>query len=455
MGRIVSVGLLAQKVPALLLRRIGCTVILIAVVSTARADPLRIYHIDVEQGDSTLLVSPSGSTLLVDSGKNGHGSRIKAVMDQAGVSRIDHFVATHYHEDHYGGIDDLVGLGITVGVSYDRGDKQFLPPSKLSEDTFIDYQSAVGQNARHIMRGETIPLDPDMSVTCISSGGTVLSETNPQAGADENDMSVSLLVLFGGFRYFVGGDIEQTTEGKIADRDLVLDVDVYQANHHGSHTSSSQPFMEDLKPSVVIISNGSTSRYQHPRQTTLDTYANLSPTPVILQTNKYLAGGDKAGNVVDTFIADPETSDTDGTILVAVDLAAGSYTVTYPNQTRTFAIKAGVGVAMTGASVVIDSLLPNPVGSDRDLEEVTLRNKGTNSVELAAWRLQDESGRVWPLVSLGTLAGGQSATISRNAMPMSLDNDGDEILLFDANNAERDRFRYTSSVEGIRIETGH
>ena len=76
-------------------------------VQTANAQTLKIYHIDVEQADATLVISPSGKTLLIDSGKNGHGSRIKAVMQKAGISRIDHFVSTHYHEDHYGGIDDL------------------------------------------------------------------------------------------------------------------------------------------------------------------------------------------------------------------------------------------------------------------------------------------------------------------------------------------------------------
>ncbi len=63
----------------------------------ATAQTLRIYHIDVEQADATLFVSPSGKTLLVDSGKNGHGSRIKAVMDEASVTDIDFFVNTHYH----------------------------------------------------------------------------------------------------------------------------------------------------------------------------------------------------------------------------------------------------------------------------------------------------------------------------------------------------------------------
>jgi beta-lactamase superfamily II metal-dependent hydrolase len=117
-------------------------------VSFSWAKNLRIYHIDVEQGAATLFVSPGGRTLLVDSGKNGHGARIKAVMDQAGVTQIDHFVNTHYHEDHYGGIDELPrDLNITIGQAYDRGDKQFLPASKLNEARFRDYQDNEGVKA--------------------------------------------------------------------------------------------------------------------------------------------------------------------------------------------------------------------------------------------------------------------------------------------------------------------
>ena len=137
-------------------------------VSAAQA--LRIYDIDVEQAAATLIVSPSGHTLLVDSGKNGHGPRILAVLQAAGVASIEHFVATHYHEDHYGGIDDVVRAGIPVKVAYDRGDKDFLPTSTTSNGTFKDYQTAVGSRAKHLIRGDTIPLDSAMSVLCISSG---------------------------------------------------------------------------------------------------------------------------------------------------------------------------------------------------------------------------------------------------------------------------------------------
>lgn len=419
--------------------------------SPGRAQTLRIYHIDVDQGDATLFVSPAGRTLLVDSGKNGHGARVKAVMREAGVTRVDHFVATHYHEDHYGGVDELaLDPEVVIDRAYDRGDKAFLPAEKLSGPVYVAYDTTVGEGAAHITRGMTIDLDPAMLVTCIASGGVVLGEVDPVHGAEENDMSVALLVQFGDFRYFVAGDIEHTTEEKIALGDLVLDVDAYQANHHGSHTSSSLAFVQDMRPTVVVISNGNHGGFRHPRQHTLNTLAGLDVPPTVFQTNKYLKGG-IGGNVGDAFIADLDPEGSEGTILLTVDAGAETYTVSYRGQSHTFQVKD----RGTAPRVVIESLLPDPVGSDRELEEVTLRNDGSASVSMDGWLLQDESGRVWALVSLGTLAPGESATIRRQGMPMSLNNGGDEIRLLDASHEERDRFRYGATAESVVVQTGH
>jgi beta-lactamase superfamily II metal-dependent hydrolase len=424
-----------------------------AIVPFASAEALKIYHIDVDQAEATLLISPSGNTLLIDSGKNGQGSRIKAVMQQAGVSKIDHFVSTHYHEDHYGGIDDLANDSeITIGEVYDRGDKAFIDQDRLESDTYKDYHNSVGKDAEQLRRGHTIPFDSEMAVTCFAHGGVVLSEPDPpEPGNDENDMSIALLIQYGDFRYFIGGDIEDKTEKKIAERDLVNDVDVYQADHHASDTSSAAELMEDLKPSVIIISNGNNANYEHPRQTTLDRYDSLDPKPVVFQTNKYLKGGD-GGNVADEFIADLESVDKDGTILMNVDKAAGNYKISYRNLSHTFQIK---NRGNQPSAVVIESFLPNPDGSDRINEEVTLRNDSGSAASMEGWTLEDESGRIWALVSLGNIDSAQSETIRRNGMAMSLNNSGDKISLFNANHLLVDHFTYTGSQRGVWIQTGH
>src|SRR5688572_23816640 len=245
------------------------------------AQTLRIYQIDVEQADAALLVMPNGKTLLIDSGKNGQGQRVRDVMTQAGVTQIDAFVATHYHEDHYGGIDELVNAGVPVLESFDRGEKACcLPESKRNEQTFKDYQAAVGEDAIALRPGDRITLDPLVTITCIAAGGAVMGQGEEGEPADEeNDMSVVLLVAFRGFKAFYGGDSEAPTEARIAAHDLALNVDLYKASHHGSHSSSSPALMQELSPSVVVISNGNHGTFKHPRQVTLDTYMALTPAP--------------------------------------------------------------------------------------------------------------------------------------------------------------------------------
>ena len=376
-----------------------------------------------------------------------------SAINEAGVTQIDAFVCTHYHEDHYGGIDALINNHqVAVLESYDRGEKNHIPASKRNSTTFLGYNNAVGEDAMILRPGDEIIFDPEIRVTCISSSGVVIGEENPTTGVDENDMSISLLITYGNFTYFIGGDIEHETEEDITSRDLIMDIDVYQANHHGSHSSSLQEFMEDLSPTVIVISNGSHGTYHHPRQTTLDLYSLLAGSPIVFQTNRCLAGS-PAGNVQNDRIGDPETSDEDGTILVEVDNTAGTYIVSLRGSVyETYQIKGGGG---PNISVVIESLLPNPQGQDRQFEEVTIRNNGAQAVSMAGWILRDRSNRDWDLSSLGQVDPNQSGTIRRDGQRMSLNNSGDEIWLLDATGFERDRFEYSGSEEGVVIDTEH
>lgn len=121
-------------------------------------------------------------------------------------------------------------MGVSVLESYDRGDKECcLSDEKKEEVTFIDYQAAVGEDAIELRASHLINLDPMVTITAISSGGRVMGQADNSTGVDENDMSVSLLISFRGFKAFYGGDIEQPTEAKIAALDLVTDVDLYKA----------------------------------------------------------------------------------------------------------------------------------------------------------------------------------------------------------------------------------
>ncbi len=213
--------------------------------------------------------------------------------------------------------------------------------------------------------------------------------------------------------------------------------------------------MNDLKPTVIVLSNGNDANYMHPRLVSLQTYAVLVPATTVFQVNKCFRPAPCA-NVPDAQIADPETTDTDGTILTTVTGTSNTFTLAYGSTSRPFTIKTPINptpLAPATPGIVITKLLPNPVGADEQAESVTIQNKGSVAVNLFGWKLEDRSGATWSLT--GSIAPNQSRTFKRNGQAMSLNNAGDEIVLRDAGDEERDRFAYAASTEGAVVNTGH
>ena len=103
------------------------------IIPVLHAQNLKIYQIDVEQADATLIIAPNGKTLLIDSGKNQHGKRIETILKQENIRQIDVFVCTHYDEDHLGGVDEIARNGTYKIVKvFDRGEKdQYIKLKKV------------------------------------------------------------------------------------------------------------------------------------------------------------------------------------------------------------------------------------------------------------------------------------------------------------------------------------
>jgi beta-lactamase superfamily II metal-dependent hydrolase len=293
----------------------------------AGASDLRIYFPDIEQGSSILVVSPSGKALLIDGGTGikeveDHVEEfINDLIDAGVVSSLDYTVATHYDEDHIGRMENvfqLVPLDSSA-VAYDRGEDGGTP----STFAYGDYEFGAEQlNRTTITPNTTIDLGSGVTVRCyvvnaeLPDTSTVdLTGTSQQ----ENARSVGMVVSYGDFDVWIGGDLTGNALKSVAEVEqeaatFVGDVDVYTFNHHGSETSSTTDFLEVLKAELGIAQMSASNSFGHPRATVvqdfLDTEDSNSQTPIFIQQNPGNPEDEDSDDDLADAIADCD--DTDG-----------------------------------------------------------------------------------------------------------------------------------------------
>jgi len=287
---------------------VGLVVFLLSIsCQYAVGQTLKIIHIDVGQGDATLIIGPTGKTLLFDSGPTGSGTKLKQIMDANSLTSLDYFVAGHYHADHIGAIDELLAAGIPLMIaSYDRG-------GSYSTQAYTDYVTAVGVKRTTLSLGQVIDLGGGVTLEAVAvdgrTPGGVVSVKGSDGVVDENARSISLFVLrYGTFDYLISSDLtgggitggvtKPDIESKVAA--YVGDVDLVHINHHGSNTSTNAFWVSTLKAEQSVISMGDNNPYGHPTQATLDRLTNSSNMINIWQTttgkggtsSKVRVGGD-------------------------------------------------------------------------------------------------------------------------------------------------------------------
>jgi beta-lactamase superfamily II metal-dependent hydrolase len=236
-------------------------------------DHLLIYAIDVEGGQSTLMVSPSKTSLLVDTGWPGNNGRdadrIVAAMKDAGITKIDHVLITHFHVDHVGGVPNLVQK-VQVGEFLDHGVNR--EDSDITRHDYAAYVKAIGNTPRRTVKpGDTIDI-PGLSTIVIAADGEhikavpgVTPTPNPYCASEpkwdldttENPRSAGILVQFGQFRFLDLGDLTKAKEiPLVCPQNLIGHVDLYLVNHHGFNLSNSKAFVDAIAPRVAMMDNG-------------------------------------------------------------------------------------------------------------------------------------------------------------------------------------------------------
>ncbi len=259
-----------------------------AVVTLAAAKTLDIYFIDVEGGQATLIVTPESESLLVDAGFPGEGTfeakpgeadrgrdavRIAAAAREAGLSRIDYLLITHFHADHDGGVVELARM-LPIRTFIDHGD---VPPEaeETSRGTLKMFRAyaAVREKGRHLQPkpGDRLPLK-GVEATVVSAACEILAKPMPGAGAitpgcpasapaaqepNENPRSTGFMLRYGAFRFLDVGDLTgEPLFGLVCPIDRIGLVDVYLVAHHGGADAADPATFAAFKPRVAVINNG-------------------------------------------------------------------------------------------------------------------------------------------------------------------------------------------------------
>ncbi len=237
---------------------------------------LEVYFVDVEGGQSTLFVSPSGQSLLVDTGWPGgrDAGRIASVAKLAGVSQIDYLVLTHYHADHAGGVVELAGL-IPIKNFVDHGPS--MEEARNVPQNYAAYLTVRGKG-QHILAkpGDKLPIQ-GIDVQVISAAAETITKPLPGAGAPnplctdfvpkdetldplvggENKQSVGMVISLGKFRMVDFGDLTWNKEHDLAcPNNLIGAIDVYVVSHHGQDISSLPMLVHAEHPRVAVMDNG-------------------------------------------------------------------------------------------------------------------------------------------------------------------------------------------------------
>ncbi len=223
---------------------------------------LSVHYIDVGQADSCLVCLPDGKTMLIDAGNNSDGDDVVGYLHNQGVNRIDFLVGTHPHSDHIGGLDDVI-------KAFDIG-KFYMPRVINTTQTFEDVLDAADA------KGLTINTAKD-GVRIYSDGETAIDIVAPCKDEYEslNNYSAVVLLKYKDASFVFTGDAETESENEIT---ADIKADVLKIGHHGSSTSSSERFLNRVKPSFAVISCGTDNSYGHPHRETLDKLQRMGVT---------------------------------------------------------------------------------------------------------------------------------------------------------------------------------
>jgi competence protein ComEC len=328
------------------MRIAALTFLAILALSTplAARKTLEIYFVDVEGGQATLFVTPSGQSLLIDTGWPGNAfrdaNRIVQAAKLAGVKKIDYLLITHYHVDHVGGVPQIAAK-LPVGTFIDHGPNR--EESNSTRVGYEDYLKAMG-SAKHVIvkPGDHLPIK-GIDAVVVSADGHVIDQALPGAGQpnsfcanvhpkepdpSENARSVGVVMTFANLKIVDLGDLTWNKELELmCPNNKLGQADIDIVSHHGLDQSNSPALVHALAPRVAIMNNGKK------KGASPDAWdvVKSSPGLVNLWQLHFADAGGKEHNVPDPFVANIDEADTGFYLKLTIE-PDGKFTVFNPRN---------------------------------------------------------------------------------------------------------------------------
>jgi competence protein ComEC len=258
---------------------------------------VRILDVGPINGDSILITSPSGKTVLIDAGDTTKGKAVVDTLKRNNIQQLDYFIATHPHPDHIGGAAEVFKavkvLNVIDNAQPPSVPQQAAPPQKQANTKkpappsntkssktvsltkfYDDYKAAVSSSGAHYENakpGTKYDLGGGALLTILAPSEPFFTRDKMTTGGNEaNANSIVARLDYGAFSMMLAGDAEEQTEHRLLTKELDLRSRVLKIAHHGSKYASSSDFLKRVQPEVAIVSCGAWNRYGHPSQAVLD-----------------------------------------------------------------------------------------------------------------------------------------------------------------------------------------
>ncbi|WMT42473.1 ComEC/Rec2 family competence protein [Paenibacillus sp. D2_2] len=220
---------------------------------------LRVIFLDVGQGASQLLISPSGKTMLIDAGNNDREQQVVDDLHAYGIDHLDIVIGTHPDADHIGGLDRVID-DFPVGAVY-------MPKIQSNTKTYESLLRSIKNKGLKVKTAQAgVRLDWDEEVSAEMVAPVMVSD-------DTNNMSAVVRIAYGDSSYLLTGDAERESEQAMLSSGRELQADVMLVGHHGSKSSTSPAFLKQVNPKYAVIQVGKDNKYGHPKQVILDRLA--------------------------------------------------------------------------------------------------------------------------------------------------------------------------------------